>query len=542
MRLLTPLGLDRQIQTDGLNSYHDSIPAMSTKTKFQLACAIFLAALEISHAARSDRGDDILPLIQPEALEAHIVALQENVKPGRQPIAFRTRSAYNREASDNAAEYIASQFRRSLKLEVGFEDAGGLRNVVATLPPSLTPASDRVFVLCAHYDSKADRDVEWNPLISEAPGANDNATGVAALLEIADILSQFDYEHELRFIAFAGNEVGLVGSEYHAQKESEVNRDIMAVLNLDMIGFNWRKSQVVIVQDASSRWIGDVCRLANRWYALGLTILDARAELAENGDHTSFWGYDFPAVTLTESDAPRVDAHGYRANPFYHTPDDTVDNVNIVLVRKVAQLALVSLNCLASMPSERDASMPRVMVDPQPLARQNPIQITGQFETTFPIYIVASPGNITAQIDRENGTFTATVPLNTGENRIRVAAVHALGARSVQQTIVFEPDFAWKSALVFPNPSRKTNELVVFRAEANLPIEEMEVFVHSPDGTLVRKMKGAADRGNSRIWRAWWNRKNIYGLQSATGVYACRIEIVVKGKTYSRHRKLIILQ
>lgn len=515
---------------------------MFTKMKIRLACMIILAALGISYAAHADRGDDILSLIQPETLEAHIVALQENIKQGRSQIAFRTRSAYNREASDNAAEYIASQFRRSLKLDVSFEDVGGLKNVVATLPPRLEPTSNRIFVLCAHYDSKADRDREWNPLISDAPGADDNATGVAAMLEIAHVLSQFDYEHELRFIAFAGKEVGLLGSKYHARHASEANQNIMAALNLDMIGFNWKNDQAVVVQDAPSRWLSDVFRLANRWYALGLEIRDARAELAENGDHTSFWANDYRAITLTESEIPRIDSEGYRANPFYHTPDDTVDNVNVELVQKVAQLTLVTLNCLASMPSEPDAAMPRVMVDPQPLVRQNPMQITGQFETPFPIYIIVHPGNIAAQVDRESSTFTATVPLKAGANQIRVAAIHAMGARSVEQTIVFEPDFEWESALVFPNPSRKTDELVVFRAEANLPIEEMKVFVYSSDGTLVKRITGVPDRADSRLWRAWWNRKIVYGLQAATGIYVCRFEILVKGNTYSRHRKLAILQ
>ncbi|MDE0044153.1 MAG: hypothetical protein OXT74_19095, partial [Candidatus Poribacteria bacterium] len=222
--------------------------------------------------------------------------------------------------------------------------------------------------------------------------------------------------------------------------------------------------------------------------------------------------------------------------------DDTVGNVNVELVRKVAQLTLVTLNCLANMPSEPDVTMPRVMIDTQPLVRQNPIQIAGQFETPFPVYIIVHPGNIAAQIDRENNTFTATVPLKAGANEIRVAAIHALGARSVEQTIVFEPDFEWQSALVFPNPSRKTDELVVFRAEANLPIEEMKVFVYSSDGTLVKRITGAADRADSRLWRAWWNRKIVYGLQAAAGIYVCRFEILVKGNKYSRYRKLAILQ
>ena len=367
-------------------------------------------------------------------------------------------------------------------------------------------------------------------------------TGVAAMLEIAHVLSQFDFEHELRFIAFAGKEVGLLGSEYHARNASEADQNIMAVLNLDMIGFNWISDQAVVVQDASSRWLGDVFRLANRWYAVGLEIRDAQAESVENGDHASFWANDYHAVTLTESAIPRIDSKGYRANPFYHTSDDTVGNVNVELVRKVAQLTLVTLNCLANMPSDPDVTMPRVMIDTQPLVRQNPIQIAGQFETPFPIYIIVHPGNIAAQIDRENGTYTATVPLKAGANEIRVAAIHALGARSVEQTIVFEPDFEWQSALVFPNPSRQTDELVVFRAEANLPIEEMKVFVYSSDGTLVKRITGAADRADSRLWRAWWNRKIVYGLQAAAGIYVCRIEILVKGNKYSRYRNLAILQ
>ena len=512
------------------------------RMKRQPLCMIILATFGILCSSHADRGDDILTLIEAEAIEAHIVALQENVKPGQSPIAYRTRSAHNRDALDNAAEYIASQFRRSPQLDVRFEDASGLKNVIAELPARLEPATDQVFILCAHYDSKADRDREWNPLISEAPGANDNATGVAAMLEIAQVLSQFDYEHDLRFIAFAGKEAGLVGSEYHAQKASEASQDIVAVLNIDMIGFNWNNDQVTVVQDGSSRWIGDAVRLVNRWYEVGVEVHDARFEPDENGDHTSFWAYDYHAITLSETDIPRLDAKGYRANPYYHTFNDTVDKVNIGLVQKVTQLALVSLNCLASMPSEIDETMPLVMVDPQPQVKQSTVEITGQFETPFPIYIVVHPGNISAQVDRANNTFTATVPLKAGANQVRVAAVHALGARSVEQTIFFEPDFEWQSVSVFPNPSRKEDELIVFRTETNLPIEEMGVFIYSSDGMLVKQVPGVADRGDSRIWRTWWNRKTSYDLQVAAGVYVCRFEILVKGNTYTRHRKLAILQ
>ena len=245
---------------------------------------------------------------------------------------------------------------------------------------------------------------------------------------------------------------------------------------------------------------------------------------------------------LSESDIPRLDEKGYSANPYYHTINDTVDKVNLGLVQKVTQLALVTLNCLASMPSEIDETMPRVMVDPQPQVKQSSVEISGQFETPFPIYIVVYPGNVTAQVDRAKNTYTATIPLKPGANQVRVAAVHALGARSVEQTIFFEPDFEWHSVNVFPNPSRKADELIVFRTEANLPIEEMGIYIYSSDGMLVKQVPGVADRGDSRIWRTWWNLKTSYGLQVAAGVYVCRFEILVKGNTYTRHRKLAILQ
>ena len=92
-------------------------PRNATRMKSLPLCVIILAAFAVSYVAHADRGDDILSVIQSEALEAHIVALQENIKQGASPIAYRTRSAHNREASDNAAEYIAAQLRRSSKVK-----------------------------------------------------------------------------------------------------------------------------------------------------------------------------------------------------------------------------------------------------------------------------------------------------------------------------------------------------------------------------------------------------------------------------------------
>ena len=513
-------------------------PSIRYRCQYTIALLLF----GISSMVLADRGEDILPLIQTEALRAHSIALQENVRHGKFQTAYNTRSAYNREASDNAATYIATQFRKSPRLNVDFEDFNGMKNVIATLPPRLQPSSNRIFILCAHYDAKADRDRNWNPLISAAPGADDNAPGVAAMLEIANVLSQFDYEHELRFIAFAGKEIGLVGSRYHARNASQAGENIVAVYNLDMIGFNWENDQVEIVQNDSVRWINDAFLLANRWYTLGLEVRGVRENSVNSGDHTSFWENGYRAVMITESAVPSRNSAGYRANLFYHTSNDTLDRINLNLVRKIAQLVLVTMNSLADMPSEIDTTMPQVIIDPQPFVRENPVQITGKFRTSLPIYIIVHPGNLSAEVNRANSTYTATVPLRIGRNHLRIAAVHPLGARSVEQTIVFEPDFELQSAIVFPNPSRNVDELIVFRAETNLSIEKMEVFIYASDGTLVKRILGVTDSSESRIWRTWWNQKTNIGLSVASGVYVCQFELFVRGRKYTRHRKLAIIR
>ena len=525
----------------------------------QLLPILLISSLQ-SAASFADRGDEILPLVQLETLKAHIIALQENLRQtptpasesvppldasANNPVAYRTRSSYHRSAADNAARYIVNQFRRSPRLEVELEEFSGLKNVVATLPAQHGSTSDRIFVLCAHYDSIGDRDYAgWNPLISEAPGANDNATGVAAMLEIANLLSRYDYGHELRFIALDGGEIGRQGSLYHAKKASQAGENIVLVINIDMIGFNWVTELVEVLtndSDDSSVWIGEMALIANQWYDIGLEILPVRDGSRSVSDHSPFWNEGYRAVTFTESTTPWRDSPSYAANSFYRTFRDTVEKVNLQLVRKVTQLALVMLDGLASQ-SLQSVATPRAAIDPIPAANQNPVQITGRFESTYPVEIVLSPGNVLANLDRFNRTYRAEVTLRPGENLVRATVVYPLGASSVEQTVLFEPDFEWISAAVFPNPARLTDELTQLRGEGNLPMDALNFFIYASDGSLVKQKTGVPDGTDPRIWRAWWNHQNASGRQVATGIYVCKFEASIKGETFSRIKKLAIVR
>lgn len=107
-----------------------------------------------------------------------------------------------------------------------------LGNVMATLKGT-DPTDNRVLIISGHLDSRAS-DV-MNATI-DAPGANDDGSGVAAVLEISRIMSKREFPFTLIFVAVVGEEQGLYGAKHLADKAKAENWNIVAMLNNDMIG------------------------------------------------------------------------------------------------------------------------------------------------------------------------------------------------------------------------------------------------------------------------------------------------------------------
>ena len=501
----------------------------------------------------SQRGDELLKLVQSDALEAQVVALQENVVPGRNFQAHRTRSAHHREATENTIRYIKNQFHRSARLQVSEQVFGGIKNIVAVLPPRANSTSKRIFIICAHYDTTAAREPNWNPLATTAPGANNNGTGVAAMLEIAHFLSRYEYDHEVRFVALGGEELGSLGSRFYARNASAVqannNTDdtvqtrerIVCVFNLDMFGFNWKSDLVEVVGNNDSSWISRALIIANKWYNIELKIRRTQDEFVDFSSHKSFWDIGYNAVTLTESSTPWRDSQNYDANTFYHTSADTADKVNFRLVRKVTQLVLVTIDSLLTDMFDPMRQVPRVTLELPQTTKADELEITGTFQSDFPIDIIIYPSQVEAVLNRETQTWTATVPLKPEKNTLRVIARYPLGAVTVEDSTTLIPVFAWKEVIVFPNPVR-SDTLTEFRVEANVDMTEMRVLIYDSDGNLIKRIEGVADRLNQSIWRTWWNQQTSYGLAVSPGIYVCHISVVSKGVTYTYLEKLAILR
>ncbi len=506
--------------------------------------------------ASANRGDELLSKVQSDSLISHVTALQENVSYFPNELAYRTRSAHHREATDNVVDYIKTKLHRFDRLEVSEQIFGGIRNVIAVLPPKPTSSSKRVFIICAHYDTKAERDPNWNPLASSAPGANKNGTGVAAMLEIAGILSQYEYDHEIKFIALGGEELGFQGSRNYVREaiskeksysdSSKVGRTpdsekIAAVFNLDMIGFNWKSDLVEVISNKDSIWISRALTISNTWYNIGLKIRRTQDEFVDISSHKTFWDSEYSAVTLIESSTPWRDSQNYDANPFYHTSQDTVNKINFRLVTKVTQLVLVTLDSLLTDMFQPERQKPKVTLELPNIVKQNPLQIKGTFSSDFPIDIIVHPSNAEAKLDRDKQTYEATIPLSPGVNTLIVAAQYPLGVVSVKRSVILEEAFLWKDVIVSPNPVR-FNQPTEFRVEGNLDITSMKVHVYDVRGSLIKRIDGIGDRFDKRVWRTWWNQQTSYGLVVSPGVYICYISIVSKGETYTIVKKLAIMR
>jgi hypothetical protein len=186
-------------------------------------------------------------------------------------------------------------------------------NVVGAKVGTVYP--DQEYIVGAHYDSFS--------YSLPAPGADDNASGVALVLEAARVLSQYDSEYTIRFIAFDREEQGLVGS--YAYVEDHLSDDILGMINADMIAFNPGVDTVDVWGDHPSEplklaLVQAATGYADLWDPHGL-VWNTQAQLPFS-DHQPFEDAGFEAVTVEE--------YAVFQNPYFHTSEDNVDTPNYI--------------------------------------------------------------------------------------------------------------------------------------------------------------------------------------------------------------------
>ena len=253
---------------------------------------------------------------------------------------------------EQAAQYIEKEF-----LEIGLDvkedhfqwQGKSYRNIVADKAGKTFP--NRVLILSAHFDT-----------VPGSPGADDNASAVSVLLEVARAIQAVPLKYTVRFIAFSLEEYEFAGSAHYVGSLKKGDEEILGVICLEMVGFTGPKQNyppyinpkyypnvgdfiAIIGNERSEQLLEKVCSaFKTRVPELPseFLIVPGNGEAMEEvrlSDHSTFWDHGFQALMITDT--------AFLRNPNYHLPSDRVETLDFEFMRKVATGVFYSIMELA---------------------------------------------------------------------------------------------------------------------------------------------------------------------------------------------------
>jgi hypothetical protein len=498
-------------------------------------------------------------------------------------------------ACDNSADYIADQFR-SYGLEVEFdpfnhrrrEVLGGLvgeyvmRNVIATLPGK-GPNKNRIYLMTGHYDSIASKtpgwDVDWRRL--PAPGASDNASGIAEILETARILSQHDFDFTIRFIAFSGEELFLFGSKHYAERVEQRGDEIMGVLNFDLLGHDEDGIlDIHVLGDEQSQWLVNAFGTAAKRYNIPVDLRLKNDPSFIFSDHSPFWEIGVPAVMVAEEaslEAPE------ESTAYIHSHEDTLAKISRPLLGELSiKLAVATLAELArpiANPTEVTQVQPDIFWEPGGIGISNPAPVKGEALTLSASVKNAGPtavADIAIQfvaVRPDGGSEVIaeqTLALGVGQSQ-KVSAdftpptvgVFTLRVITNNDARIFEADFGnnrIETALIvtdgdvtIENIAAYPNPINFNQARAALKITYMlgrdadvAVAIYDALGEQIIKREFRAGDNGGRLGENdafTWDGTNENRENVAPGVYVCQITATdVDGESETEGTKVAVIR
>lgn len=285
-----------------------------------------------SRAGATDTAESTADLS--ERLRAHVEMLAGNIG---------ERNVFNPEALDRAASYIRGQWQaQGYVVTNNAYTARGheANNLEITLEGSQYP--EEIILIGAHYDS-----------VSGSPGANDNASGVAALLELSRLLKDQSPSCSLRFVAFVNEEPPFfqapdMGSRVYARMIHERGDRLQGMISIETIGYYSDKPLTQLYPPPlglfyphTGNFIGFVANLDSRsWLGRAVEAFGRHSDFPleraalpgfmpgiDLSDHSSFWRHGYNAIMITDTALFRY--------PHYHKASDTPDKVNYTAMARI---------------------------------------------------------------------------------------------------------------------------------------------------------------------------------------------------------------
>jgi hypothetical protein len=289
-----------------------------------------------------ETNDFVVSLIEQLDEELYLSYLEELVSFGPR--------VTNTEECNNAGDYIYNEF-----VDMGLDvrkhewESGSYSgfNVEATLP-GFNEESDEIYIICGHYDT-----------VPGSPGADDDGSGVVAVMTAAKLMSSYLTEHTVRFITFSGEEQGLRGSYEYVVDAYENDDNIAGVLNADMIGYAVNEEDddyVIIYRDTNDpdEWLTDyTVNIASEYQPyINLEIIPGGR--SSGSDHYPFWQAGYSAVFFAE----------YNFNPYWHTSKDKIEYMDISYAVRNSKLILATLSELTGITEIKAPLKPVIISGP----------------------------------------------------------------------------------------------------------------------------------------------------------------------------------
>ncbi len=322
-------------------SFHPYDTICKSDMKFRIVLLFFLIFSLLLLMAGDGRMSVEKDVISTENLKGHVERIQfdrslDEACPGL----------------EQAAQYIEKEFLK-VGLDVSedrFEWQGkSYRNIVGDKTGKTFPK--RVLILGAHYDT-----------VPGSPGADDNASAVSVLLEVARAIQAVPLKYTVRFVAFSLEEYEFAGSVHYAGNLKKGEEEILGMICLEMVGFTGPKQNyppyinpkyypnvgdfIAIIGNGGSE---QLLEKVSRTFKTRVPELPSEfLVVPKNGegmeevrlsDHSTFWDYGFQALMITDT--------AFLRNPNYHLPSDRMETLDFKFMRKVATGVFYSLVELA---------------------------------------------------------------------------------------------------------------------------------------------------------------------------------------------------
>ena len=371
-----------------------------------------------------------------------------------------------RKASDNRLQVSYDRYTETKNKNI--DQPTDIVNIVGVLPGTQLESKERMYVVSGHYDSRVSGIMDDS---TYAPGANDNASGTAAVMELARVMSKYKFDATIVFMAVAGEEQGRLGAIHYAKEARQQNLDIAAMFNNDMIGKSRKNSDgsidnVVQVfaqgipavdtlsqlqkmmrynageHDTPSHQLGRfVHRIAKEHLPdLRVNIMYRKGCYLQSGDHLAFLSQNYPALRFSEAHGLYEREHqGVRKEKGMQY-GDLPKFIDHSYLTKVTRLNAASLFTLANAPAR-----PREMImDASKPENSSMLRWKANDEPDLKGYEVVwrARNNSSWEHSKFVGDTTRyTVQGVAAEN-------HLFGLRSVDQ-------YGYKSPVVYPLPAQE---------------------------------------------------------------------------------------